>query len=91
MRETYGAVVGLVEAKQSRDASVRRAMQSIAPDECRHAELAWAISSWAMPRLTAEERAEVERAKRDAVERLAQEGDARTVALLDREVWAKAA
>jgi hypothetical protein len=91
VRETYGAVVGLVEAKQSRDAGVRRAMESIAADECRHAELAWAIAAWAMPRLTPEERAEVERAKRDAVEKLAHEGDARTVALLDREVWTRAA
>jgi hypothetical protein len=91
VRETYGAVAGLVEARLSSDAGVRRAMESIAADECRHAELAWAIAAWAMPRLTAAERAMVERAKREAVAKLAREGDARTVAMLDEEVWAKAA
>ncbi len=64
VRETYGAVQGLVEAQTSRDRGIRRAMKSIASDECRHAELAWAVHAWAMPRLSAKGRLKVERAMR---------------------------
>ena len=87
VRETYGAVVGLVEARVSRDPEVRRAMQSIAADECRHAELAWAVAEWVSPRLRAEERNAVERAMQEAVAGLAREGDARIVGLLADRVW----
>ncbi len=49
VRETYGAVRGLVEAQTSRDRGIRHARKSIAADECRHAELAWAVHAWAIP------------------------------------------
>jgi hypothetical protein len=71
VRETYGAVVGLVEAQTSSDASLRRAMRSIAADECRHAELAWAVHAWAMARLAGEERRRVKEAMREAVAEIA--------------------
>jgi hypothetical protein len=47
VRETYGAVVNLVESRWSSDPEVRRAMWSIAENECRHAELARALARWA--------------------------------------------
>jgi hypothetical protein len=81
VRETYGAVAGLVEARMSRDPSVRGAMRSIAPDECRHAELAWAVHRWAMQRLGDEERRRIENAMRSAVAELART-DPRVVAAL---------
>ena len=81
IRETYGAVLGLVEAQTSRDVTLRRAMQSIAADECRHAELAWAVHAWAMPRLTGDERRAVERAMKDAVAEIAAR-DPRTASVL---------
>jgi hypothetical protein len=81
IRETYGAVQGLVEARTSRDATMRRAMQSIATDECRHAELAWAVHAWAMPRLTEDERRAVECAMKDAVAEIASR-DPRTASVL---------
>jgi hypothetical protein len=87
VRETYGAVVGLVEARVSRDPGVRRAMRSIALDECGHAELAWAVAQWVLPRLTPAEREAVERAMQEAVVGLAREGDARIVRLLADRVW----
>jgi hypothetical protein len=87
VRETYGAVVGLVEARTSSDAVIRRAMASIAADECRHAELSWGVARWISPRLTPEERALVENAMREAIDDLARTGDARAVAMLDAEVW----
>src|SRR5262249_23648685 len=71
VRETYGAVQGLGEARTARDATMRRAMRSIAADECRHAELAWAVHKWAMPRLSAEQRRRVEHSMRDAIAEIA--------------------
>jgi hypothetical protein len=77
----HTAVQGLVEAQTSRDGAMRRAMQSVAADECRDAELAWAVHAWAMPRLTDYERRTVERAMKDAVAEIATR-DPRTASLL---------
>jgi hypothetical protein len=81
VRETYGAVAGLVEAQTSADASLRRAMRSIAADECRHAELAWAVHAWAMARLSGEERRRVKESMREAIAEIARR-DPRGAALL---------
>ncbi len=89
VRETYGAVVGLVEARATRHREVRRDLEGIAADECRHAELAWAVAAWALPRLTPEERAAVRLAVRDAVQRLAHEGNGAIVGLLEAHVWGR--
>ncbi|HEX8795055.1 MAG TPA: hypothetical protein VF765_29110 [Polyangiaceae bacterium] len=81
IRETYGAVLGLVEAQTSPNNSIRRAMKSIASDECRHADLAWAVHAWAMPRLTGDDRRAVQRAMKDAVTEIAA-SDPRTASML---------
>jgi hypothetical protein len=87
LRETYGAVVGLVEARVSSDRCVRRAMRTISVDECRHAELALAIAAWILPRLTAHERDAIDRATKATIAALARDGDARIVELLASRVW----
>ncbi len=66
VRETYGALLAFVEALSSPDPSLRRAMRSIAEDECRHAELAWSVHTWALPRLLPAERRRVDDALREA-------------------------
>lgn len=71
VRETYGAVQGLVESESSPDAEVRRAMKSIADDECRHAELAWSVHAWAKARLSRAEIRRIEIAMKKAVEEIA--------------------
>lgn len=81
VRETYGAVAGLVDAETSPDRAIRRAMRSIAMDECRHADLAWSVHAWAVPQLTAEERRLVEVAMKAAIDELAAR-DPKTTALL---------
>jgi hypothetical protein len=81
VRETYGAVAGLVEAQTSGDATLRRAMRSIAADECRHAELAWAVHEWAMARLSDEERRRVKESMREAIAEIAKQ-DPRGASLL---------
>ena len=71
VRETYGATQGLVEARTTQDRTMARLMRGISIDECRHAELAWAVHGWAMARLGESERARVREAMRVAVEELA--------------------
>jgi len=73
VRETWGALIALRQASRASDAGVRTAMSRIAPDEVRHAELAWAIDRWLSPRLNAEQRREVRRARRAALAELASE------------------
>jgi hypothetical protein len=60
-----------VEAQKARDPALGRAMQSIAADECRHAELAWAVHAWAAPRLSIDEQRRVKEAMSDAVAEIA--------------------
>jgi hypothetical protein len=67
VRETFGALVGAHQALRAEDSEVASAMREVAEDEIRHAELSWAISGWLEPQLTAEERAMIDEAKRDAV------------------------
>jgi hypothetical protein len=81
VRETYGAVIGLVGASTVQDAELGRAMRSIAADECRHAELAWAVHAWLLPSLSADERRRVQCAMRAAVSEIAQR-DPRAAELL---------
>jgi hypothetical protein len=70
VRETWGALAGLVEAMTSRAPDLRRAMRSIGADEAFHASSAWAVHAWAMPRLSASERRRVHQAMRDAIAEL---------------------
>lgn len=90
VRETYGAVLNLVESKTSRDPAVRRAMRSIGVDECRHAELAWDVAAWAWPRLSRDERREITTAMRQAWKELANHGDPTIVRMLVRQLWREA-
>ncbi|MGH7285663.1 MAG: ferritin-like domain-containing protein [Polyangiaceae bacterium] len=81
VRETHGAVIGLIEADTAPDASVRKAMRSIASDECRHAELAWAVHAWGMPQLSRAEARRVQDAMGEAIAKIAAR-DPRTAGLL---------
>lgn len=87
VRETYGAVVGMLEAATTGDRDVARAMAQIAIDECRHAELAWEVAAWAETRLDGPDHDAVHRARDQAVRALARDGDGRVVALLDARLW----
>jgi hypothetical protein len=75
VRETFGALFGTFQAAHARDFEVRRCMRAIAEDETRHASLAWQIAAWLEPRLSAQERAELRTAQRQAVVGLAEELD----------------
>ena len=65
--ETYGAVEGAWQATHAADPSVRRAMRRIAPDEARHAALAWRVDAWAQRRLSRAVRRQLDQAKREAL------------------------
>jgi hypothetical protein len=67
VRETFGAAIALWQANHARDSEVRRAMQQIAEDECRHAELSWRVARWLHRRLAPAERERLSLAIRDTV------------------------
>ncbi len=62
VRESYGALVAAHQGAVARDGQVRAAMERIAPDELRHAELARAIRRWILPKLPPTDRKNVQRA-----------------------------
>jgi hypothetical protein len=66
VHETFGAAVAMVQAATAGDRSVRAAMQTIARDEMRHAELSWTVARWLEERLDAAARARVRQARHDA-------------------------
>jgi hypothetical protein len=70
VRETYGALVGAHQALKAEDPELRRAMQTIADDEARHAALSHRVDAWIMEQLDAPARERVRAAKRDAVREL---------------------
>ena len=67
VRETFGAAQAAL-GRAHADAGWARAMRSIAPDELRHAALAWDVAAWAEARLDRAARSRV-RASRDAATR----------------------
>jgi hypothetical protein len=73
VRETFGALVGMWQARFSRDPVVRRVMKGIARDETRHASLSWAIDAWVRPRLSDAERRRMDDARRGALDEIEQE------------------
>jgi hypothetical protein len=73
VRETFAALLAVYQARAAADPEVRAAMASIAPDETRHAELAWAVDDWLQTRLDRSARRRVRRARRDAAVALAGE------------------
>lgn len=63
VRETWAALSAAHQAAHARDPAIRNAMLTIATDERRHAELAWAIDAWVLARLDAADRLAVELAR----------------------------
>jgi hypothetical protein len=70
VRETFGTLVAMHQARMARDTAVRDAMIGIAEDETRHAELAWEVHAWCLQELGEEQAAHVRAAMRTAVNRL---------------------
>jgi hypothetical protein len=70
VRETFGALLAMHQRARAKDPGVRRAMATIALDETHHAELAWAIHRWALPRLSAAARRRVRWAQDAAMSEL---------------------
>ena len=55
VRESAGVIAALQQAKASPDRQLASMLTSIAIDEQRHADLAWAVHAWLTPQLTAAE------------------------------------
>jgi hypothetical protein len=73
VRETFGALVGMWQARFASDTQVREAMKGVARDEGQHAALSWQIARWIEPRLEADARARLEAAKEEAMRQLENE------------------
>jgi hypothetical protein len=67
VRETYGALVAMWQARTARDPGIARMMERIARDESRHAALAWRVASWVDRKLDAGAHRRVRKAMRRAV------------------------
>jgi hypothetical protein len=70
VRETWGALLATWQAEAAEDPGVRATMAAIAPDETRHAELAWEIDAWAASQLSVTAYDRINAARRAAVEEL---------------------
>ncbi|MEM6989456.1 MAG: ferritin-like domain-containing protein [Myxococcota bacterium] len=68
VRETFNALLAAHQARHAESVSIREVMCGIAEDECRHAELAWALDAWFRTRLDAEACARLDGARRLAWE-----------------------
>jgi hypothetical protein len=71
VHETFGAALALFQSERAPDARDRAALRAIARDEVRHAGLAAKIDAWIGARLSPEERARVESARKGAARSLA--------------------
>lgn len=73
VRETFGALLATWQSSHAGDAEIARAMERIADDETRHAELAWAIAAWLDTVLDEPARGAVREARDGAVRELLRE------------------
>jgi hypothetical protein len=67
VRETWNALEATLQARDAEDPELRSAMQRIAIDETRHAELALDLAAWLDTQLQANARARVHDARRAAI------------------------
>jgi hypothetical protein len=77
----FSALVGLHQARNATDETVRAALARIARDQVRHAELAWRIARWLDEHLSETGRRAVEAAKKRAIARLCFASDRGTSAV----------
>jgi hypothetical protein len=70
VRETFGALVALYQARHARSPGVRRVFRRIAREELRHAALSWRVAAWVEPRLGADARNRLREARDRAVRAL---------------------
>jgi hypothetical protein len=63
VRESFGALLAAEHARQTRDPILAGVLRSVAVDEARHGELAWAVDAWVRPRLSPAARRRVEQAR----------------------------
>lgn len=76
VRETWGAVVAMWQARTAADPEVRAAFAGIAADETRHAALAWAVDAWVRTRLADDAHARIDAARAAAAAELVTASDA---------------
>jgi len=73
VRETFGAMVAMWQAREAKDPEIRAAMRRIAIEELRHAVLAFRVAEWIEPRLDAKHVVHLRRARKRAIAELRRE------------------
>jgi len=68
--ETWGALVGLYQAKKATDPVIAETMRCIALEEVEHASLSWAIHDWIVPQLDDQAIERVNKLKKKALVKL---------------------
>jgi hypothetical protein len=81
VRETYGVLVALWQARASAQHQVRSTLARIARDEASHARLSWEVAAWAERSLSQEAQARLRHVRDDAVATLKQEASVEPDAL----------
>lgn len=82
VRETWGAIIALWQARTAHDTVARATFATIARDEMRHAALAWAVDRWATPLLDDDARRRVVDAREQAARELLDAPDPVAIAAL---------
>jgi rubrerythrin len=82
VRELFGAACAHLQARQARDPKIRKTWQRIASEETTHAEWSLALDSWLSDHLSEEQRAQVNRARKNAVAELHASADKQPAAVL---------
>lgn len=72
VRETFGALVAAYQAETAADPEIAATMRAIAQDEADHAALGHEIDAWLRPLLSEPQRAQVEKARLEAIATFAQ-------------------
>ena len=68
--ESYSALKAHYQARNSKDKRIRAVMKVIAPDETRHAQLAWDIHHFLMTQLSEIEQQQIQNAQRQATQKI---------------------
>jgi hypothetical protein len=73
VRESFGALIGLWQARRAADSRVRQVMSRVARDELRHAAFSWELDRFARVRLGERVARRLDEARREALTHLAAE------------------
>ena len=73
IRETFGALLAMWQARHAEEEAVRRVMERISYEESLHGALSWKIDEWIQSKLTSDEKKRCQQAHQEALTIIQQE------------------